>query len=1205
MSRTLRTFAAGLLIWAAASADPILPVVRESPECGWLASGAFVLDTRVPGSVDYAVRESPLCDAISSASFVLDTRVPGGVDYAIRVSPECDAISSAVFFLNTLVPLGVNDEYCGSVVSGGFALNTIGAVPSTAWLRGRVRNAQSGVGLAGVRLELDPGNRVAFSSVGGFYEIAAPANWGYHLAVSAPGYASQLHQNLHLPVGSQVTLDLLLDPVAATYELAELSAATALDVVEVQQGGTAWRHFRVVDSNTGQGVAGVGLTVDGIAASFVSDASGRVAVGVSANQVGGGAIGSTAQFAVATVGGITLPAQDRIAWQVEVTPRPVERTWASREWLKLGASSFNVTGAHGCELSLWENGEGAASGDSLRIGRLARLEGGVEFSIGVSAGVHGDLLEAGAGASAGIGGNLGILTEDQYTFPRTIQDDWQALYMYVLFADGHAGRGDAVLVRVLGALEEWLAGQNQLEAAWRRTGAGLSLSREAEARVGAAIGVREAQLGLRAEASVGAGAGAEWRMSALPQGRVRYSLGLSGELSGGVSGGLFFGHPRFGDDQGSGGQHFQEFPAKLGYDLVRSGSIGCEFAVVFHGWQHESITFANHRRHLDFVWGAAGEEVRTVYTIEGAPQLLDLIRASLPVLSMAASENGELALSSASMGDDLISLLELITDAAGSLTVRYEQERALIEHIADLSLELEIEPGTNALGARLGGGLGFESSRSALVEQGVVVDGHHCPEQSHGTVPAFAASYTALMEEVWREVPLWRRLTLRLLSILLPGLREDWQPIGDTGSAVDLPASCLPDTISQLEVSSWGWYGQSPSTLARDVAPGLREKLASIRERTEQGQGLRYGIGGFHQFEPIGLALLDTARIRLQYQDEECAGFDESELAVFREDKPNADWIHLGGVVDTVANTVTAPFSVLGCYTLAPRLPRGELGMQANPPSLPADSSHTSLLRIGPLWMNDGSLAPAGTKLTVAVDRGRLLASDLDSLQAGLQVAVDSTGHVDLQLLSGLVAYAATVTAQSVLGHAAGSLVVPYLDSSPPPAPVLLSVDPGYRSLSLAWLPVSVPDLAGYRLHFDTDGPEPPFAGKASAWGRDSPVDVGLATHWTLQGLANDSLYFVCVTAIDVAGEESPFSTVLVAQPKLPPVVDLDILQLDGALHLVWSPVPGASGYRVEWSPVPGAEADWQALGQTAMPGWILPGVPEDEVQVFRVIVIE
>ncbi len=87
----------------------------------------------------------------------------------------------------------------------------------------------------------------------------------------------------------------------------------------------------------------------------------------------------------------------------------------------------------------------------------------------------------------------------------------------------------------------------------------------------------------------------------------------------------------------------------------------------------------------------------------------------------------------------------------------------------------------------------------------------------------------------------------------------------------------------------------------------------------------------------------------------------------------------------------------------------------------------------------------------------------------------------------------------------------------PPPAPIGLVARPANGSVSLAWKRVNYEGIKDYRIYY---GEEPGrYDGAASTAGR-SPIDVGSATEFRVNGLSNGTLYYFAVVAYD--SEEFP-----------------------------------------------------------------------------------
>ena len=69
------------------------------------------------------------------------------------------------------------------------------------------------------------------------------------------------------------------------------------------------------------------------------------------------------------------------------------------------------------------------------------------------------------------------------------------------------------------------------------------------------------------------------------------------------------------------------------------------------------------------------------------------------------------------------------------------------------------------------------------------------------------------------------------------------------------------------------------------------------------------------------------------------------------------------------------------------------------------------------------------------------------------------------------------------------------------------------QSVTLAWNPSSTPDIAGYRIYYDT-----------ACGNYPNVVEVGNTTNATVSGLVPGTKYYFAATTVDGAGNESGFS---------------------------------------------------------------------------------
>jgi Tol biopolymer transport system component len=156
-------------------------------------------------------------------------------------------------------------------------------------------------------------------------------------------------------------------------------------------------------------------------------------------------------------------------------------------------------------------------------------------------------------------------------------------------------------------------------------------------------------------------------------------------------------------------------------------------------------------------------------------------------------------------------------------------------------------------------------------------------------------------------------------------------------------------------------------------------------------------------------------------------------------------------------------------------------------------------------------------------------------------------------------------------------LLAPFSDPPPPPPPGLAAVGGAESgSIVLSWNASSEPDIAGYRVHYDTDAPGASYEGKGMIQGK-SPIDVGNVTKFVFVGLETATTYYFSVSAYDVnenegtlAGsvqtEPTPAPEPLVGRIAFTSKIDNDyeiyVMNADGSDQLLLT-----SGRSPSWSP--------------------------------------
>ncbi len=122
------------------------------------------------------------------------------------------------------------------------------------------------------------------------------------------------------------------------------------------------------------------------------------------------------------------------------------------------------------------------------------------------------------------------------------------------------------------------------------------------------------------------------------------------------------------------------------------------------------------------------------------------------------------------------------------------------------------------------------------------------------------------------------------------------------------------------------------------------------------------------------------------------------------------------------------------------------------------------------------------------------------------------------------------------------------LDCVPPDPPSAVRIDPvAPNQLRLEWSNPAAPDLAEIRVHYDEDAPGPVYSGESALEGRSPFRAEGGKRIAYLSGLPACTPQYVSLTAVDVYGNESGFSTEVVGVPAASGPCDRAVVALSPA----------------------------------------------------------
>jgi hypothetical protein len=315
-----------------------------------------------------------------------------------------------------------------------------------------------------------------------------------------------------------------------------------------------------------------------------------------------------------------------------------------------------------------------------------------------------------------------------------------------------------------------------------------------------------------------------------------------------------------------------------------------------------------------------------------------------------------------------------------------------------------------------------------------------------------------------------------------------------------------------------------------------------------------YGIDGVYRFTSTN-AFNGSATLTIPYNPADVTGLDPTQLRIYQLPDGTNRWALAGGVVDTVADTVTATITNLGTYAIAPPLPTGDLQLLLSTNSLPADGVSIMTITVTNLMLNTGDVATQHWLFTATAQGALILNPNSDTNLPGVQVA-STNGALTLTLQAPPGGTVARVTLDSVVGDASGSAEINLVDTTPPATPASVVAAAGQSRIWVSWSPNTEVDLAGYRVYYSVGAAGPPWSGTAAIEGTPSPVQV-MGTNVLLRGLMAGTNYFVAVSALDTTGNESPLSSPqqvqTVAFSPAPPTGVAVTLGSNGTNMLMWA----------------------------------------------------
>jgi hypothetical protein len=1066
----------------------------------------------------------------------------------------CSPLLAVPLVLSVTVSVSVAATHSG--YSGRVILDT--RATQTGSIAGRVTSGGSSV--AGALLQLRGTTFAATSGRFGTFSISdIPVGQGYVLDVGADGHQTASRSDLNVTIGNLHVGDVDLIAIARPYDL--IPTIPDLNPISgsIEEGGTAYRYYRVVAADGRTPVGGVDIVVrvrggPAIAQSSDqtdywvgrtagrSDADGLVRLRVPALAVG--TVGNQRMIDVLESGVV------RCSFTVQVVSRTYEEMWkhkvgggvSGKVGIGVIGGRIGASGAYETTVR-HEIKAGLTVDETIERRRIAKLQAGVESGGGIK-------IVAGGVARVGTGGYLQTELASAYQFDSaTTHWDENALKLYVALGDpmslmlGPAkGFYDFVstsiepcfLNDVLASVEGTVhaGGYAEGEASW-----GLKLGKNVS------VGLN-AELGVEAEASFGYVE--EYR----PAARHCYVFGMAarGEVSADIG-------ARFGTKPTEGGI--------LGASLF----IGGEAQLLGRAWRNAGALFPQvieieQTGYCSTGWGLS---IPGWDAFEGGSLVPDTRREYTETLRfnvgsrsnfdhLAGIENIWSTLLTGAQGSVVSmeepaalvgSLIQNVCGEQGKL-LEYEksvyaahEEEVEIGFDVDLGIGLKVDiEGSHERGVEVVNERGrIWQYRRAAVETYPAITDDMLPSQTifdhelrwagHATAPLVDA-FNAFTETI-------------------SGILDNAFEIGET--LLVIPAGALPSG-STLQ----GGHVDQPSPASTTLG-SRRLAVRGGSDPLPTSSNMIYGIGGTFFFA-CSNTLAAPASLQIGYTDEEMTGLDEAGLRLYRLGDEADRWTLVGGAVNVQSNFVSSVVTQFGTYAVAPPMPAGSLVLGLSTNLLRADGTSLVSVSVSDIRLNTGECATQSWVFTASATGVRILDHDVDTNSPGVQVC-SSNAAITVTLQAPPDGLGASIALRSVEGDSVGHTGIPLVDSKPPGAPSSVVAVAGQSCVWVSWSTNAVANATAWLVHYRQGAAGPPYDGTAKVEGAASPVRV-TGTNWVLRGLERDSSYYVAVSSVDAAGNTSPLTTaagsVATAEgpPASPTAAAADFGE-DGTNRLMWA----------------------------------------------------
>lgn len=845
-------------------------------------------------------------DGLEGPGISLDVKVSGGYAYVtegsyglrvIDVSTPSSIQEVATLDTNNAIEVAVVGDYL-FIADGDAGLQVIDGSTPTAPVKEVL------VGGTGTARAIAVANDYAYLAIDEHglrvYDVSdptAPVEVGYYEMASAHDVAV-VGSNAYV---TQYTMDRDSMILQFSYSLSVSPVVPTSNGTpsSVMQGGTAYRHFRLLEGDGGTPIANatVGFS-DGSTAN--TDASGYFTYTVVADSLGG--VGSHSVSVQRVTTGRTYNVGGNPSFSVQIGERRYAHSWSygAIRRASAGISTGLIAYVHGetnggMGLTLDESDPSTTSDDRVEMKETFSAETGGGVGVGMRENISVGVVKANLDASVTTEASLRGFGSLQARFDQPYaRPDRKAQGIFLLLSAYDSVSGQPSQPMVVRMLREAEASVPYLDYVTAQS-AGMA------AKITPLHGNVGAELGLSARRDSGREAtGQTVGFTLLDAGVSRlvaavltdygseYSVGFQDELSVNLA---------------------ALSPNTPGVQNRLLGLVGNQAQHIQKEYFYDTVT--GQLTHIELTLSSEGNS--SAYTDVTKKRVS--MKITIPAGSLTPS-----LVETVGEAQALSDLDELLTaDSNLPYEVRVE-DGSSVSVVPELAI-----PGTEIM---VGLGLQVESLRNLVRERGVFVDG-----EAYVTERYAADSYVAAPGKDWAQLTqnalggLWlivedafnwvgqqvesgKQWAIEVAAQTVEDVRQgSARLLAPSGSRVLIISSTSHVHIqaaAPITVTAVGWVPETGS------AAGSLE----LRPAAEAASGVGFVVGGLYTFQPYTMTVSPAATLVITYTSEAAAGVDEGDIGMFRWSGEQNNWEPVTAQADLINNSFTASVQRLGTYAL-------------------------------------------------------------------------------------------------------------------------------------------------------------------------------------------------------------------------------------------------------------------------------------------------